>query len=55
MQRYIDELHLLHAIRLAVLATDLWSAWLSDAKALHVVRFLHGIAGGASTAARPSA
>lgn len=33
---------------LAVLAADLWSAWLTDAKALHVVRFLHGIAGGAS-------
>jgi predicted MFS family arabinose efflux permease len=35
------------ALLLAVLATDLGSAWLVDTKALHVARFLHGVAGGA--------
>ena len=33
---------------LAVLGADLSSIWLADVRALHVVRFLHGIAGGAS-------
>jgi predicted MFS family arabinose efflux permease len=33
---------------IAVLACDLWSIWLDDHRALQVVRFLHGVAGGAS-------
>lgn len=36
------------ALMITVLATDVWSIYVSDPQTLHTVRFLHGIAGGAS-------
>jgi predicted MFS family arabinose efflux permease len=35
------------ALLIAVLATDVWSIYVSDPQTLHTARFLHGIAGGA--------
>jgi predicted MFS family arabinose efflux permease len=36
------------ALLITVLATDVWSIYVSDPHTLHTARFLHGIAGGAS-------
>lgn len=36
------------ALLITVLATDLWSIYVSDPQTLHTARFLHGIAGGAA-------
>lgn len=36
------------ALLITVLATDVWSIYVSDPQTLHTARFLHGIAGGAA-------